>query len=66
MELVAAWSMVDATGFQRALTETKVGVNWFVKKYAVRFSADYSFVNNMDGTPGNNVGVTRAVAQFVW
>jgi hypothetical protein len=66
VELVGAWSVVDATGFQRGLTETKVGVNWYVMKYAVRFSADYSFVNNMNGTPGNNIGVTRALAQFVW
>jgi hypothetical protein len=66
VELVSAWSVVDATGFQRALTESKVGVNWFVMKYAIRFSATYTFVNNMDGVPGNNIGVTRADAQFVW
>jgi hypothetical protein len=66
VELVAAWSAVDATGFKRALTETTLGVNWYVKKYAVRFSANYSFVNNNEGTPGNNVGVARALAQFVW
>jgi hypothetical protein len=66
VELVGAWSVVDATGFERALTETKVGVNWYVKKYAVRFSGTYSFVNNNSGTPGNNLGVARALAQFVW
>ncbi len=64
--LVGAWSMVDATGFECALTETKVGVNWFVMKYAVRFAADYSFVNNNNGIPGNNLDVARALAQFVW
>jgi hypothetical protein len=66
VELVSGWSIIDATGFERGLTETKVGVNWFVMKYAVRFSADYSFINNNNGVPGNNLGVTRALAQFVW
>ena len=66
IEPVVAWSVVDATGFQRALTQTTVGLNWYVKKYSIRFAADYSFVNNNNGTPGNNIGVVRATAQFVW
>jgi hypothetical protein len=66
VELVSAWSVIGATGFERALTETKVGVNWYVKKYAVRFAATYSWINNNNGTPGNNLGVARALAQFVW
>jgi hypothetical protein len=66
VELVSGWSVVDATGFERGLTETKVGANWFVMTYAIRFSATYSFVNNNNGIPGNNIGVTRALAQFCW
>jgi hypothetical protein len=66
VELVGAWSIVDATGFVNPLTETKVGVNWFVMKYGLRFAATYSFINNNNGTPGSNVGVARALAQFVW
>jgi hypothetical protein len=66
VELVGGWSIVDASGFQRGLTETKIGLNWYVMKYAVRFAADYSFINNNAGVPGNNAGVTRALAQFVW
>lgn len=66
VEPVVAWSAVDATGFRQALTQTTVGVNWYVKKYGVRFAADYSFVNNNNGSPGDNIGVTRALAQFVW
>lgn len=66
VEPVVAWSVVDATGFQRPLMQTTVGFNWYVKKYSVRFAADYSFVNNNNGTPGSNVGVVRALAQFVW
>jgi hypothetical protein len=66
IELVGAWSMVDASGFQHTLMETKVGFNWYLMKYAVRLSADYSFVNNNNGVPGNNIGVVRALAQYVW
>jgi hypothetical protein len=66
VEVVGAWAVVGATGFERPLTETKVGVNWYVMKYAVRFSATQSFINNNNGTPGYNVSVTRADAQFVW
>jgi hypothetical protein len=66
VELASAWSVIGATRFARALTETTVGVNWYVKKYAVRFAANYSWVNNNNGTPGNNLGVVRALAQFVW
>jgi hypothetical protein len=66
VELVSAWSMVEATGFARTLTQTTVGVNWFVKKYAVRFSATYSWLDNNNGIAGNNIGVARALAQFVW
>jgi hypothetical protein len=35
-------------------------------KYAVKFAATYSFLNNVDGTPGNNTGIIRVIAQFVW
>jgi hypothetical protein len=66
VELVGAWSRVGATGFVRPLTETKVGVNWYVMKYAIRFSATYSWMTNMNGTPGYNIGVARALAQFDW
>jgi hypothetical protein len=66
VELVGAWSVVGATGFDRALTETKVGVNWFVMKYGIRFAIVQSFINNNNGTPGYNVNITRALAQFVW
>jgi hypothetical protein len=57
---------LDATGFRRGLTETTVGVNWYVMKYAIRFSANYSFVNNNNGVPGNNISVLRLLSQFVW
>ena len=66
IELVGAWAVVDATGFQQGLNETTVGTNFYVKKYAIRFSGNYSFVNNMNGTPGNDIGVTRLISQFVW
>lgn len=66
VELVGAWSVVDATGFQRSLTETTVGMNWFVMKYAVRFSATYSFQCNVNGVPDSNLGVARVSTQFVW
>jgi hypothetical protein len=66
VELVGGWAIVDATGFQKGLTETKFGLNWYVMKYAVKFAATYSFLNNVDGTPGNNTGIIRAIAQFVW
>jgi hypothetical protein len=66
VELVGAWSVVGASGFERALTETKVGVNWYVMKYGLRFAATYSFINNNNGIPGNNLNVARALAQFVW
>jgi hypothetical protein len=66
VELVGTWSAVRATGFERPLTEVRIGMNWFLKKYAIRFSGEYTWVDNMNGTPGYNVGVTRALAQFVW
>lgn len=31
IELAASWSIVEATGFQKALTHTTIGVNWYVK-----------------------------------
>jgi hypothetical protein len=66
VELAASWSTVAATGFEKALTETTVGANWYIIPYAVRFSATYSWLENQNGTPGNDVGVTRLFAQFVW
>jgi phosphate-selective porin OprO and OprP len=66
VELVGAWSIIQATGFEKDLSETTVGLNWFVKKYAVRFAANYSLVDNMNGVPGNDIGVTRLLSQFVW
>jgi hypothetical protein len=66
VELNAGWAVVEASGFVRPLTVTQVGVNWFVKKYSVRFAATYGWQDNVNGTPGYNLGVARALAQFVW
>lgn len=66
VELATGWSVVDATGFQTGLTETKLGLNWYVMKYAVRFSGQYSFLDNNAGLPGNDIGITRVSAQFAW
>jgi hypothetical protein len=66
VELTGGWAMVDATGFVRPMTVTQVGVNWFVRKYSIKFAATYGWQDNVNGTPGFNQGVARALAQFVW
>jgi len=47
-------------------TGTTVGVNWFVRKYAIRFSANYSLNNNVNGVTDTYETVGRIQAQFAW
>ena len=65
-EAVASFSILDASNYASVWTGTTVGVNWFVRKYAIRYSATYSLNNNVVGVTGLYENVARLQAQFAW
>ena len=65
-ETTATFSMLDASNFASLWTQTTLGVNWFIHRYDVRMSANYSFNNNVSGITGTWENVARIQAQFAW
>ena len=65
-EAVASFSILDASNYASVWTGTTFGVNWFVRKYAIRYSATYSLNNNVVGVTGLYENVARLQAQFAW
>lgn len=43
-----------------------VGVNWFVRKYAIRYAFTYTVNNNVVGVTGLYENVARLQAQLAW
>jgi hypothetical protein len=65
-EAIAALSLLDASNYASMGTSSTIGVNWFVRKYAIRYSATYTFNNNVSGVTGLYENVARIQAQFAW
>lgn len=63
---VAAFSVLDASNYASTWTGTTVGLNWFVRHYDIRFSANYTYNNNVSGATGAYTDVARIQAQFAW
>lgn len=65
-EAVATFSVLDASNFASTWTSTTLGVNWFVRHYDIRFSANYTYHDNVSGATGAYAHVGRIQAQFAW
>jgi hypothetical protein len=64
-EVVAGWSILDASNYERPWNQAIVGLNGFVKGYNIRFSTDYR--RDIHGMGTSQKGdVFRLQAQFVW
>jgi hypothetical protein len=67
VEVVGAWTTMDATNYDKPATITTVGLNWFAyEKYAIRFSGNYSLQQNQNGVDGQDEGIVRLQAQLNW
>jgi len=64
-EVVAGWSILDASNYESPWNQAIVGLNGFVKGYNLRFSTDYRRDIHVMGTSRNG-NVFRLQAQFVW
>lgn len=65
-EVMTSFSMLDASNFASTWTQSTVGVNWFVRHYDIRFTANYTYNNNVSGATGAYENVGRLQAQFAW
>ena len=65
-EAVASFSILDASNYASIWTGMTVGVNWFVRKYAIRYAFTYTVNNNVVGVTGLYENVARLQAQFAW
>lgn len=65
LELVAGWSILDATRYAVPWNRVIVGLNGFVKGPHVRFSVDYAREIHVSGT-SDHANVLRTQAQFSW
>jgi phosphate-selective porin OprO/OprP len=67
VEVVGAWSYLNADNYMKASTRSIIGVNWFAyKEGVVRFSANYTFSKNVDGVDGNDGNVVELLGQLNW
>ena len=65
-EATATFSVLDASNFSRTWTGTTLGVNWFIRHYDIRVTANYTFNNNASGVAGQWENVARIQTQFAW
>ena len=61
VELAGSDALMTASNFPSNWNSYRVGLNWFVLEYAIRFSADVRFNTNASGTVGatGNVGLLQ-------
>jgi len=59
-------AFLDASNYASIWTGMTVGVNWFVRKYAIRYAFTYTVNNNVVGVTGLYENVARLQAQFAW
>jgi len=66
VELAGSYALMTASNFPRNWDSYRVGLNYFVHEYAIRFSTDVTFNVNAYGTDGATETVGRLQAQFAW
>jgi len=66
VELAGSYALLTASNFASDWDSYRVGLNYFVHEYTIRFSGDITFNANAYGTPGAWENVGRLQAQFAW
>jgi len=66
VELAGSYALLTASNYTANWDSYRVGLNYFVHEYTVRFSGDITFNTNAYGTPGAWENVGRLQAQFAW
>ncbi|MDF3131098.1 porin [Kiritimatiellaeota bacterium B1221] len=66
VELVAAYSSMDADGYDETWTRTELGVNYYVHKHDVKYQLTYRMNADQDGEADNDVDELFVQAQFVF
>jgi hypothetical protein len=66
VELAGSYALLTASNFPSNWETYRVGLNYFVHEYTIRFSGDIGFSVNPYGTDGawENIGLFQA--QFAW
>ena len=66
VELAGSYALLTASNYTANWDSYRVGLNYFVHEYTIRFSGDITFNANAYGTPGAWENVGRLQAQFAW
>lgn len=65
-EPTVTFSVLDASNYASVWTQTTFGINWFIRHYDIRVTANYSVNNNVSGVTGQWENVARIQSQFAW
>jgi hypothetical protein len=66
IELVGSYALLTASNFPANWDSYRVGLNYLIHEYTIRFSADGTFNANAYGIPGAWENVGRLQARFAW
>ena len=66
VELVAAYSTLDADGYAETWARTEFGINYYVHGNAMKYQLTYRMNEDKDGKAGNDVDELFVQAQFVF
>jgi hypothetical protein len=66
VELAGSYALLTASNFPSNWETYRVGLNYFVHEYTIRFSGDIGFSVNPYGTDGAWENIGRLQAQFAW
>jgi hypothetical protein len=66
VELAGSYALLTASNYTASWDSYRVGLNYFVHEYTIRFSGDITFNANAYGIPGAWENVGRLQAQFAW
>lgn len=66
LELVLAFSALDADGYEETWARTELGLNYYVHKHDIKYQLTYRVNEDQDGEAGNDVDELFVQAQFVF
>jgi len=66
LEVVAAYSTLDADNYAETWTRSEFGLNYYVDKHDIKYQVTYRINEDKDGKAGNDVDELFVQAQFVF
>lgn len=66
LESVLSYTQQDTDNYAEALTESSIGLNYFVNQHSLKFLLSYTVRENINGIENNDEDVIRAQFQFLY